>query len=108
VHDPQRTPGVGAQLVAQPAAQPAVGVQGVGLPAAAELGEHQLAGQPLVEGVLPQRRGERAEQVGVSAGPQCGVVAVQLRREPLGLQGRADTGEPRRVDAGQRFSAPQL
>ena len=107
VHLPQRGSGVRAQLLAQPAAHLPVGVQRVGLPTAAELGEHELAGQALVERVVAQGHGELDEQVAVPSGRQCGVVAVQADREALGGQRRREDREPRGVDRRERLPAPE-
>ncbi|MDF2976688.1 MAG: hypothetical protein K0S40_1416 [Actinomycetospora sp.] len=100
-------PGVRAQFVAQPAAHLLVGVEGVGLPAAADLGEHELAGQALVERVGAEGGGDLDDQVPVPPRAQCGVVAVQGDREALGAQRGAQVREPRGVDRGERLPAPE-
>ena len=103
----QRPAGIRAELVEEPQPHGLVSGQGVGLPPAPVQGEHQLAGQPLVQRVRRRLRGQLGEQLGMPAGAQRPVVAVELGGEPLGVEGVADLVRPRGVQGGERLPAPE-
>jgi len=103
----QRRAGVGAQLLGQPLAELLVVPQRVGLAAAAVQGEHELAGQALVQRVRGGTGGQLAEQGGMLAAVQGEVVAVQPGGVPLRVQRVADAVQPGCVQRGERLAAPQ-
>ncbi len=103
----QRWGGVDAEVVGEPGAGALVVVEGVGGAPASVEREHQLPRQALVERVFPRRVVEGGEELGVLAEPQRDVVAVQLRGEPLPLDGVAQRVEPRGVHGREGLPSPQ-
>ncbi|OLE22039.1 MAG: hypothetical protein AUG49_20395 [Catenulispora sp. 13_1_20CM_3_70_7] len=103
----QRAAGIGAQFAGEPLPHSPVRLQRVGLAAVAEQREHQLAGQALVQRMLLRPRGQPGEQHPVPALPQLEVRQFALSGLPLLVQGRADVGQPRRVQRAERLPAPQ-
>jgi len=99
--------GIAAQFVGEAAADPPVVLVGVRLASAPVEGEHGLRGQPFVQRMLGDGDGQRRHQLGVPAEPEQHVVAVELGREPFVEQQAPRRGQPRGVQAGERFPAPQ-
>jgi hypothetical protein len=99
--------GVGAQLVGQLPADAVVDGEGLGLAAAAVEDGDVLAGDPLVQRVCSDERGEVGEQPRMPALSQPGIEEVEPHREPLHFQGVPHAGGPRAVEVSQSLAAPQ-
>jgi hypothetical protein len=108
VQVPQRGSRIAAELVDQPLAQQPVVRERVGLPAAPVPRDHQLPGQALVQRVLGRRGRQLRQQPRVLPPAQRDVVAVQLRREPLGFQPLPHAAEPVAFHVGEGGAPPQL
>ncbi|OLT00919.1 hypothetical protein BJF90_06210 [Pseudonocardia sp. CNS-004] len=108
LHPAQLRPRFATQLLDEAVPDPLVGGERIGLPPAAVLGEHQLPGQPLVEGMSAGLCGDLAEELGVPAGLEGRVVAVQRGGEPLGQERGAQVREPRHVGHREGVAPPQV
>ena len=88
------------------AGMPVVGER-VGLPAAAVEGQHQLAGQTLVQRGPFGLRGQPGEQLRVVAKAQFDVGVVEFGGVPLFDQRGPHAVQPRGVQACERLATPE-
>lgn len=79
----------------------------VGGPTAAVEGDHQLAGEPLVQRMAVGEGGQSAQQFGVAAPAQLDVVQIQHGPDPLQSSRLALGGEPGAVHAGAHLAPPE-